>query len=233
MSSQVEHTDVGAYALGLLEADDRRAFEAHLAGCGVCRAELREMGGLAEALSGIDPAEAEPPGEPARPPAPVIDMVRRKQARDRRTRRVAYGAGAAAAAALVAIGVGVGTTLGDDEGKPRPQPQPQAIVGERHQATDARTGASGTVGLVDKKWGTQVTFELTHVKGPLRCRLEAVSTSGARSVVGGWRVPEPGYGVAGSPKPLAMQGATALSRGEISRFQVVVDGGGTLLTIPL
>ncbi|MWA05217.1 hypothetical protein F8568_033610 [Actinomadura sp. LD22] len=233
MSSQVEHTDVGAYALGLLEADDRRAFEAHLRGCGFCQAELQEMGSMAQALSGIDPVEAEPPGEPARPPAPVIDMVRRRRARDRRMRRVAYGAGAAAAAALVAIGVGVGTTLGDDDGA-KPQPQPQAIVGERHQATDARSGASGTVGLVNKKWGTQVTFELTKVKGPLKCHLEAVSTSGARSVVGGWRVPAPGYGVPGSPKPLAMQGATALSRTEISRFQVVVDGSGTtLLTIPL
>ena len=232
MSSQVEHTDVGAYALGLLEPDDRRAFEAHLRACGFCQAELREMGSMAEALSGIDPAEAEPPGEPAGPPAPVIDMVRRKQARDRRMRRVAYGAGAAAAAALVAIGVGVGTTLGGDDGG-KPRQQAQAIVGERHQARDAGTGASGTVGLVNKKWGTQVTFELTNVKGPLKCHLEAVSKSGARSVVGGWRVPEPGYGVPGSPKPLAMQGATALSRTEISRFQVVVDGGGTLLTIPV
>jgi hypothetical protein len=232
MSSQVEHTDVGAYALGLLEPDDRRAFEAHLRACGFCQAELREMGSMAEALSGIDPVEAEPPGEPARPPAPVIDLVRRKQARDRRTRRVAYAAGAAAAAALVAVGIGVGTTLGGDDGG-KPQQQTQAIVGERHQATDSRTGASGAVGLVNKKWGTQVTFELTKVKGPLKCHLEAVSKSGARSVVGGWRVPEPGYGVPGSPKPLAMQGATALSRTEISRFQVVVDGGGTLLTIPV
>ncbi|QKG25688.1 anti-sigma factor family protein [Actinomadura verrucosospora] len=232
MSSQVEHTDVGAYALGLLEADDRRAFEAHLRGCGFCQAELRELGSMAEALSGIDPAEAEPPGEPAAPPAPVIDMVRRRRAADRRRRRVAYAAGAAAAAALVAIGVGVGTTLGDDGGKPQQRP-PQAIVGERHRAADARTGASGTVGLVDKKWGTQVSFELTGVKGPLKCHLEAVSKSGARSVVGGWRVPEPGYGVPGSPKPLDMQGATALSRSEISSFQVVVDGGGTLLTIPV
>ena len=28
-----EHIDVGAYALGLLEAADRQAFEEHLAGC--------------------------------------------------------------------------------------------------------------------------------------------------------------------------------------------------------
>ncbi|WP_243725670.1 anti-sigma factor family protein [Actinomadura rubrisoli] len=55
MSSQVEHTDVGAYALGLLEEDDRRAFEAHLDECESCRAELGQMTGMAEALSGIGP----------------------------------------------------------------------------------------------------------------------------------------------------------------------------------
>lgn len=29
----VEHTDVGAYSLGLLQERDRQAFEDHLAGC--------------------------------------------------------------------------------------------------------------------------------------------------------------------------------------------------------
>jgi anti-sigma factor RsiW len=38
-----EHTDVGAYALGLLEPEDRRAFEEHLAGCPACAAELAEL----------------------------------------------------------------------------------------------------------------------------------------------------------------------------------------------
>jgi anti-sigma factor RsiW len=53
-----EHTDVGAYALGLLEEQDRRAFEGHLAGCPSCRAELAELSGMKDLLSGIGPVDA-------------------------------------------------------------------------------------------------------------------------------------------------------------------------------
>jgi Putative zinc-finger len=52
--STIEHTDVGAYALGLLEDDDRRAFEQHLEGCAACRAELGDFSGLATALQDVD-----------------------------------------------------------------------------------------------------------------------------------------------------------------------------------
>jgi hypothetical protein len=236
MSSQVEHTDVGAYALGLLEPDDRRAFEAHLRGCGACQAELRALSGPASALFelGGGPGEAglEAEDEPSAPPAPVIDMVRRKRRADRRTRRGAYVIGAAAAGVALAAGIGLGTVL-DDDGPPAKQPSVQAITGERFQATNASTGASGTVGLVDKGWGTQVSLELRGIRGPLRCHLEAVSRNGERSVVAGWRVPNEGYGVPDQPKPLTMQGGTGLTRQEISRFEVRLDDGGTLLTIPL
>jgi hypothetical protein len=50
-----EHTDVAAYALGLLEEADRQAFDGHLAGCARCQAELREFAGLAGALREVDP----------------------------------------------------------------------------------------------------------------------------------------------------------------------------------
>jgi Putative zinc-finger len=52
--STIEHTDVGAYALGLLEDDDRLAFEEHLAGCAACRAELGDFSGMASALQDVD-----------------------------------------------------------------------------------------------------------------------------------------------------------------------------------
>ena len=52
------HTDVGGYALGLLEAADRQAFEEHLAGCPACAAELAELSGMKDLLSaGKKPAE--------------------------------------------------------------------------------------------------------------------------------------------------------------------------------
>ncbi|PKK12310.1 zf-HC2 domain-containing protein [Thermomonospora sp. CIF 1] len=53
MDGRVEHTDVGAYVLGLLEEGDRRTFEEHLAGCARCRAELERLSGPAEALRRI------------------------------------------------------------------------------------------------------------------------------------------------------------------------------------
>ncbi|TDD92190.1 hypothetical protein E1293_01400 [Actinomadura darangshiensis] len=238
MSSQVEHTDVGAYALGLLEAGDRHAFEAHLRVCGSCQAELRELSGAAGALVELGGETAEPgleagEDEPPPAPAPVIDMMRRgRRADHRRFRRAAYLVGAAAAAVALAAGVGIGTALNGD-GSPEKPPPAQAITGDRFHAANASTGASGTVGLVDKGWGTQVGLELRGIKGPLRCHLEAVSRDGERSVVAGWRVPDKGYGVSGAPKPLVMQGGTGLTRDQISKFVVRLDDGGTLLTIPL
>ncbi|TDC40883.1 zf-HC2 domain-containing protein [Actinomadura sp. KC345] len=236
MSSQVEHTDVGAYALGLLEDGDRRAFEAHLRECRMCQAELSEMAGTAGVLSalggGAGPVPEGGRDEPSAPPPPVIDMMRRRRGEERRFRRGAYVVGSAAAAVMLAAGIGVGTVLSDD-GTVTEQRPPVAVAGERFQARNASTGTSGTVGLVDKGWGTQVGLELRGVKGPLRCHLEAVSRTGERSVVAGWRVPDKGYGVPGQPKPLVMQGGTGLTRQEISRFEVRLDGGGTLLSIPL
>lgn len=232
MSSRVEHTDVGAYALGLLEDGDRRAFEAHLRGCGQCRAELTEMSGTAGILTALGEAGEDDPSRSASPP-PVIDMMRRRRRADRRFRRGAYAAGTAAAAVALAAGIGVGTTLNDDGGAVPNPPPTQAIPGERFKGTNPTTGATGMVGLVDKGWGTQVSLELRGIRGPLRCHLEAVSRDGERSVVAGWRVPDKGYGVPGQPKPLVMQGGTGLTRPEISRFEVRLDDGGTLLTIPL
>ncbi|RFS84965.1 zf-HC2 domain-containing protein [Actinomadura spongiicola] len=230
MSSQVEHTDVGAYALGLLEDGDRRAFEAHLRGCAPCRAELNEMSGTAGILTSLGEVTA---AAPSPPPAPVVDMMRRKRSADRRSsRRAVLTAGSAAAAVALAAGIGVGTVLGDDD-TPSTPPVRQALPGDKFRATDPRTGASGTVGLVDKGWGTQVGLELRGIKGPLRCHLEAVSRDGERSVVAGWRVPDKGYGVPEQPKPLVMQGGTGLTRQEITRFEVRLDTGGTLLSIPL
>lgn len=49
------------YALGILSPEERRAFEAHLAGCDACRADVRAYTEVAAALARAAPA-AEPPG---------------------------------------------------------------------------------------------------------------------------------------------------------------------------
>src|SRR5215472_7602839 len=192
-----DHTDVGAYALGLLEDRDKAVFEAHLATCALCKAELSTLSPVADLLTGLEPVELPGDAEAARAP---VDLLRRRAAASRRRARW-----------QIAVGV----------------------TGQLHTATDPATGVTGTVGLVPKTWGTQVTLDLAHVRGPVECQLIAVSKTGEQKVVTGWFVPAPGDGVPGHPAHLLVQGGTAIELGNLARFEVRVVQGQTLVTIPV
>ncbi|MFI7440113.1 anti-sigma factor family protein [Nonomuraea indica] len=282
MTSRVEHTDVGAYALGLLEEDDKRAFEAHLYECPPCRAELQDLAGVAVALDGLGPLTDEPPvpragagrrarragarveargqrrgpgfgedheegpGEPrwaaggaAPSEAGVVDLMRRRRAADRRTRRGTVVIGLAAAVTLVAGGLTVGMQVGG--GMPATQvatgQDPHMGPAEQFYADGdpvAGVGAGGVNGglvVESKAWGTHAALRLAGVKGPLECELVSVSKSGVRRVMTGWSVPPAGYGVPGQPQPLYMHGGSASPLDDIDRFEVVTTTGRTLLTV--
>jgi hypothetical protein len=106
------------------------------------------------------------------------------------------------------------------------------LWGERHSAEDPATGLSGTVGLEGKQWGTHVGLELSHLKGPLKCSLVAVSTRGEREVVTTWTVPTAGYGVPGQPQDLIVHGGAAIPLTDLDRLEVAAEDGRTLLSIP-
>lgn len=225
MSSQ--HTDVGAYSLGLLEQADRQEFEFHLAQCAACAAELAEFSPIQDLLTGIEPVRTSS-AEAA--PSQIADMIRRRAAvRRGQTRRQVL---LAVAASVVLLAGGVATGIGVVPHQNTPVAQP-LIPGQRFSAADPRTGVTGTVGLVDKAWGTQVTLELGRVRGPLECQLVAVSKTGERRTVVGWLVPSAGYGVPGHPAALVLQGGTAITEQNLSSLVVEVVHGATLLTIPI
>jgi anti-sigma-K factor RskA len=48
----------GAYVLGILEPDDRAAYERHLATCAICQREVADFSGLPDILAQLDPDEA-------------------------------------------------------------------------------------------------------------------------------------------------------------------------------
>ncbi|TDD58832.1 hypothetical protein E1293_46780 [Actinomadura darangshiensis] len=233
------HVDVGAYALGLLEEPDRRAFEAHLSTCLSCHEELGALRGLAQTLDGIgpiaEPAEAMPvPPEPA----VVTDMMRHRIRRRRRYRAGRAMAVAAAAVVLLGGALGTGFTLGADRdpAPSRPDGGTAALMreGQRMSAVDPASGITGTVAMQQKAWGSRVGLQLSKVRGPLVCELVAVDAKGGAHTVVGWSVPAKGYGLPGSEQPaLALQGGTALPPKDISRFEVRTIGEGrTLLTVP-
>lgn len=220
-----DHVDVGAYALGLLEDQDRAAFEAHLATCTSCTAELSALSPVAALLNGLEPVEAPGDDQAARTP---VDLLRRRAEASRRRRRWQIAVGAAACAAALGGGLAIGLGAAS-----HPAPGSVALAGQLHTAADPATGATGTVGLVTKAWGTQVTLDLAGVHGPVECELIAVSKTGDQRVVTGWFVPAPGDGVPGHPAHLLVQGGTAIALGNLARFEVRVVQGQTLLAIPV
>jgi hypothetical protein len=226
----VAHTDVAAYALGLLEQPDRQAFEVHLASCPACAAELAELAGLAGLLAGQDPPGPadEPFGE-----ASVVRLVRRRAAAQRH--RARWQAAGAAAAAVVLLSGGVAAGIAAASGRSAHPAGPSAAItlqGQRHAATNPGTGARAVVGLVAQAWGTQVTLDLSGVRGPLRCELVAVSRSGERRVIAWWMVPSPGYGVPGHPGHLVLAGSSSVPRDQLALLIVSVVGGPTLVSVP-
>ena len=106
------HDQLAAYALDALDDDERNEFEAHLAACDACRAELadfRETAGmLAYAAEGPAPPDAlrERVLEEARHERPQQRVV---VLRPRRALRVSAVAAAAAVAAAIGLGVWAAT----------------------------------------------------------------------------------------------------------------------------
>ncbi|TMR05509.1 zf-HC2 domain-containing protein [Actinomadura soli] len=228
MTAEAVHTDVGAYALGLLEPDDARAFEDHLATCGRCSAELAGFAAISDLLTGLGPVEDDPPSAPA---AGAPDRMRRRD----RARGPAGGdvpsirlLVAAAAILLFTVGVTVGATGGGDD----PVPADLRGWGEIRSAGNAKSGLEAVAAVQSKGWGTHVALDLGNLKGPLTCRLIAVSTKGEESEVTGWAVPARGYGALGSPDHLQVHGGIAIPRADLERLVVRADGVGDLLSIP-
>lgn len=222
----VQHTDVAAYSLGLLDSRDRAEFEAHLTQCDSCPAELAELSSMADLLAGIEPVEAGPGQDSGG--EPVDELLRKRAAvRKRQVWRQSLFA-VAASLLLLAGGVAAGVAAAPSKNVPIAE-----LVGQRHSAINPHSGVAATVGLLAKAWGTQVTLQLGKVRGPLYCQLVAVSRSGQRTVVTGWFVPATGYGVPSNPADLLVVGGTSIPMNQIASLDIEVVNGQTLVSIPI
>ena len=174
---------------------------------------------------------------------PGVGRLRPLMAKHRLTDRPRAMAVAAATIGVLALGIGgviVGAqwTGGESPGVTAQQPGltsvpappvnteppgvggPDAPEGEKFSATDPVTGVRADVILTGKDWGTQVSYALSRLTGPMECRLVVVRTTGATETVASWIVPREGYGTEAHPEPLLLQDSTSTKRADLALIQV-------------
>jgi len=248
--TQEQHFDVASYALGVLDERDAARFEDHLIDCPACAIELESLLPVVDILSDVD-ADALVATEQSRRDGLMLKSMIGEVKRERRranSRRLYSLAAAVVVFAMLSIGAlfaGGQWLGGSDPSSPTQQrsskqldPLPLAeggsglggpdLVGERMTNTDPRSGVTADVALESQDWGTQVSFAVSNIKGPLTCRLVVVRTNGASEVLSTWKVGDKGWGTAAQPEPLLLQAVTALPREEIAHLQIQsVDDKGT------
>ncbi|MEW2437592.1 zf-HC2 domain-containing protein [Streptomyces caniferus] len=236
------HTDVGAYALGVLDGADADRFEAHLVGCHRCAAELEDLMGLSPVLAEFKQTAPTPETITATPGPRLLDGLLDEVAVTRRGRARRRLFLVAAAAVLIVGGPLAALQLKPDGSDEKAAPplanavRAQYAAGEKMSSVDPNTKVSAGVSMAARPWGTQVVLELANVKGPLTCGLVAVGKDGKRQTVTTWAVPEGGYGIPGGAakwnrEPLYAAGGAGFNRGDIDHFEVTTTDGKRLAKV--
>lgn len=209
-----------AYLLGALDADERLAYEAHLATCQRCRASLDEISAIPPLLAGQDDAVLAAP--PAAAPTPIPDTLlpRLLQAagRERARRRwLTAGLGLVAAACAVALTV---IALPSGSGGSRPAPRAMTAL--------TATPVNATVSLQPAPWGTEIDLTCWYRAGATvppsdRYELVAHDAGGATYNLGSWRL-APG-------RRVIFTSGTALAETQIKNLQITQPNGPAILTL--
>ncbi|MEU6135883.1 zf-HC2 domain-containing protein [Nocardioides sp. NPDC047086] len=230
-----------SYVLGALSPSDRRAFERHLIGCGLCRdavAELAGMPGLLGALSREEAVELleEPAAEVATPPlAELAGAVRRS-----RRRRRAFAV--AAAVVLLAGGTAIGGLLLGRDGTQQPAAAPSTSATPTGSAgANVRTVDLRPVGSVDMwaqlvvtptSWGTKLNWSCHYPPKPgktpassdyqgepVTYDLVLVGRDGSRTVAGSWTW--------SGGETLGLDASSALPITDVERVEITLVGKDT------
>jgi Putative zinc-finger len=173
---------LGAYALGDLPPDERAAIAAHIEGCPECRAELRELEGVAALLPLADPARIE--GPPVRPPADLgarieaqIAAESAKEGRAKRRRRLRFGFGGAVAVAVVAALLAIVVLPIGGESSPA----------QKVEFASVPKGVSIHATLEPHAFGTEIKMYVDGVSSGTLCRVFLRDAAGRTYSAGSFR----------------------------------------------
>jgi anti-sigma factor RsiW len=184
--------ELGAHALGLLDAAQSRAVEEHLAGCPACRREWEELRGMVDLLDDVPPeAFLDGPPDADLVLRRTVRQVRAEASAQRRRRRFLL---AGAAAAAVAVFLGGGVLIGRETAPP--PPPPPAVVAAPGAVELTGGGAEGvamTATLTPAAGWVRLTTTVKGIPGGERCYIVVVARDGTRQIAGSWLVPQTGW----------------------------------------
>lgn len=208
----VQH-ELGAYVLGGLEPDDRRAVEGHVATCQSCRDELAHLSAVPPLLDRITPEEAttDLAGVRARLTAIATGTAVASHARLRG--QVRRWRALAAAAALVAV---VAAALAWE---PWAEP-PDRIVVAVVPVADGATSVEGTVAAYAWEWGTTIELEVSDLPPASAYLVWAVGEDGRRERAGTWGPTSDGGAT--------VRAASAILRPDLASVEVTAPDGTPL-----
>ncbi|MFI9814670.1 anti-sigma factor family protein [Saccharothrix variisporea] len=222
---------LGVYVLGVLEEQEARAVEEHLAACATCRTELADLRAMEEALGDVPP-EALLDGPPDGGDLLLqrtLRQVRAERGDRTRRRRVGVGLAAAAVAAIVLGGgfaVGRGTAPGPQAITTTvPTPEPGAKVAT---ATDPDTGARMTVKVKPAAGWVRVNASVAGIAKNQKCKLVVVAKDGSRQEAGSWLV-----SALGEKEGTNLDGSALVAPDDVAAVEVRTFEGDRIVTVTI
>ncbi|WP_410574550.1 anti-sigma factor family protein [Amycolatopsis sp. cmx-4-61] len=231
------HTQLGAYALGALDAGEAADFERrHLQGCAQCRFDLNELVALRDSLDEVPP-EAFLDGPPEGGDLLLQKTLRRVREEEERVApaRSAGRRGLAlvAAAVLVVAALGGGILVGRQTGggsEPLAIPAPPTDVpGTKSvEGRDPTTGVQLAASVSPFQGWVRVNVAVKGVRAGEQCLLQVVTKEGQAVTAGSWKVSEKW-----ESSGFSLDGSALVAPDDVKSVDIVTVDGRKLVSAPV
>jgi hypothetical protein len=228
-ANPINHVDLAAYLMDLLDAEQRRRADEHLTECAECRAEVDSMREWSAALAAIPEAMLldGPPDDADLLLQRTLRQVRTESA-GHRSRRTAMLA--AAAAAVIAVAIGGGVVVGRTTA-PTPLAEPSSAsttAGARGGTAVGAEGARMTVVVTPASGWVRVNATVTGVRAGERCRLEVIGRDGSAVLAGSWLASK-----AGETNGTVLNGSALIDPAQVASVRVTNVTGEQYVDVPV
>ncbi|GAA2967847.1 anti-sigma factor family protein [Actinokineospora diospyrosa] len=223
---------LGAYALGVLDDDERGEVERHLTGCADCRAELHALEEVRD-MAGELPPEALLDGPPDDGDLLLARTLRQVRSESNASRNRSIAIASVAAAVVIAAVLGTGIVIGRSTGTPQAQttvtvsPTEPQIEGTRFlSGSDPNTGTRLTAKVVPAAGWVRLNIAVTGIPAGERCRVIVVGKDGSREEAGSWLV-----STRGAQEGTTLDGAALVAPGDVEAIEIVNTDGKRFVSV--